>query len=50
MVYTSGYSADLFSGDVPLREGVNYLPKPYLAHQLTAILQTALPPPATPGV
>ena len=47
VIYTSGYSSDLFGGDVPLEDGVNYLPKPYLAHQLTAILRKALPAAAT---
>jgi DNA-binding NtrC family response regulator len=42
VIYTSGYSPDLFKGDVPLVAGVNYLPKPYLAQQLAAILRSAL--------
>jgi CheY-like chemotaxis protein len=41
VIYTSGYSADLFSSDVKLREGVNYLPKPYLSDKLTTILAKA---------
>ncbi|HYR57878.1 MAG TPA: response regulator [Chthoniobacteraceae bacterium] len=41
VIYTSGYSSDLFGSDVKLREGVNYLPKPYLSHKLTAILANA---------
>jgi len=41
VIYTSGYSSDLFGSDVMLREGVNYLPKPYLSNKLTAILANA---------
>lgn len=41
VIYTSGYSTDLFAGDVPLVAGANYLPKPYLSQQLAAILRKA---------
>ncbi|MEA3210721.1 MAG: two-component system, cell cycle sensor histidine kinase and response regulator CckA [Chthoniobacter sp.] len=41
VIYSSGYSAELFGSDAELEEGVNYLPKPYLFHQLTAILRQA---------
>jgi two-component system cell cycle sensor histidine kinase/response regulator CckA len=44
VIYSSGYSADLFGSDVQLREGVNYLPKPYLTNKLTAILARAFAP------
>jgi CheY-like chemotaxis protein len=42
VIYTSGYSADLFTADVNLQEGANYLPKPYLFSKLTAIIYRAL--------
>jgi CheY-like chemotaxis protein len=29
VIYTSGYSAELVGGDFPMREGVNFLQKPY---------------------
>ena len=42
VIYTSGYSTDLFSSDVHLQDGVNYLPKPYLSSKLIKMLETAL--------
>jgi PAS domain S-box-containing protein len=42
VIYTSGYSSELFSSNVNLRDGVNYLPKPYLTGKLTAIIRSAL--------
>jgi two-component system, cell cycle sensor histidine kinase and response regulator CckA len=42
VIYTSGYSNELFGSNVQLREGVNYLPKPYLTGKLTGIIQNAL--------
>jgi len=42
VIYTSGYSGELFSSNVKLQEGVNYLPKPYLTSTLTAIIRKAL--------
>ncbi len=44
VIYTSGYSAELFGSSMPLDEGHNYLPKPYLAAKLTAIVRAALEP------
>ena len=44
VIYTSGYSAELFASDVKLEDGRNYLPKPYLSHKLIDILRTALEP------
>lgn len=41
VICTSGYSSDLFGSDVNLQVGVNYLPKPYLSHKLTAVLAVA---------
>jgi PAS domain S-box-containing protein len=42
VIYTSGYSPDLFDGTLLLVEGVNYLPKPYNSAMLAEILQVAL--------
>ncbi len=44
VIYTSGYSAELFTSRVPLEDGVNYLPKPYLASKLLGMLRSALEP------
>lgn len=42
VVYTTGYSADLFGDSLVLNEGVNYLAKPYHAIDLAKIVQKAL--------
>lgn len=42
VIYTSGYSAELFASDVKLEEGLNYLPKPYLSNKLVDVLRNAL--------
>ena len=42
VIYTSGYSSELFASGVELREGINYLPKPYLSSKLNAILRHVL--------
>ncbi len=44
VIYTSGYSAELFGSDVHIQEGVNYLPKPYFCGKLTTIIRNALEP------
>ena len=44
VIYTSGYSSELFGSNVQLLEGVNYLPKPYLSSKLTTIIRNALDP------
>jgi CheY-like chemotaxis protein len=46
VIYTSGYSAELFGSDIRLEDGRNYLPKPYLSAKLTTILHRALHPDA----
>ena len=46
VIYTSGYSAELFASDVKLEEGRNYLPKPYLSNKLVDVLRHALEPEA----
>jgi PAS domain S-box-containing protein len=56
VIYTSGYSPDLFDPTLSLVEGVNYLPKPYNAEMLAEILYFALdgpdgePAPAEAGL
>jgi two-component system, cell cycle sensor histidine kinase and response regulator CckA len=42
VIYTSGYSGELFASNVKIQEGVNYLPKPYLTSTLTTIITRAL--------
>ena len=42
VIYTSGYSSELFSSDIVLEEGRNYLPKPYFTAGIIQILRTAL--------
>ncbi len=42
VIFSSGYSEQLFGRDLGLREGVTYLPKPYLARQLTDAVARAL--------
>jgi CheY-like chemotaxis protein len=44
VIYTSGYSAELFNSDIQLEDGRNYLPKPYLSAKLIGILHRALHP------
>jgi hypothetical protein len=42
VLFSSGYSVDLFSSHLNSRKGFNYLPKPYLARQLTDAVARAL--------
>ena len=42
VIYTSGYSSELFKSGVHLEDGVNYLPKPYFCGKLTTIIRNAL--------
>jgi PAS domain S-box-containing protein len=42
VIYTSGYSTELFDSSLALEEGVNYLPKPYTSGMLAEILRGAL--------
>jgi len=42
VIYTSGYSPELFNSNLVLEEGVNYLPKPYTSAMLAEILRGAL--------
>jgi len=41
ILYTSGYSVELFGEEMGLQEGLNYLPKPYLAKQLIDVAARA---------
>ena len=50
VIYTSGYSAELFGSDEPLDEGVNYLPKPYPTARLLAIVRQAIQAPGSRAV
>ena len=49
VIYTSGYSSELFGSDIQLEDGRNYLPKPYLSAKLTTILHRALHPEEAPA-
>ncbi|MHB1306153.1 MAG: response regulator [Limisphaerales bacterium] len=42
VVFISGYSPELHTGDAPLEEGVNFLTKPFDREQLLAIIRRAL--------
>jgi PAS domain S-box-containing protein len=42
IIFSSGYSESLFGKEAGLREGVTYLPKPYIAKQLTSAVARAL--------
>ncbi|MBI5802067.1 MAG: PAS domain S-box protein [Verrucomicrobia bacterium] len=42
VIYSSGYSPDLFTGKIELKEGLNYLPKPYSMAALGKAVRAAL--------
>ena len=42
VIYASGYSAEVAGGDFPLKEGVNFLAKPFQARNLAQILRKRL--------
>jgi two-component system cell cycle sensor histidine kinase/response regulator CckA len=42
IIFSSGYSEQLFGNELDLRKGLTYLPKPYLARQLTDTVSRAL--------
>ncbi len=42
VIYTSGYSAEVAAGDLLMREGINYLTKPYQPHKLAQIIRNCL--------
>ena len=50
IIFSSGYCVNLFSDDRQFRKDVNYLPKPYLSHELIAIVSNALTGPLEPAL
>jgi CheY-like chemotaxis protein len=42
VLYTSGYSAEVFRGDFVLPQGVDFLRKPYRAEELLAAIRAAV--------
>jgi len=46
VVYTTGYSADLLGDGIVLREGINFLQKPYPPQKLLQTIQTCLNTPS----
>jgi two-component system, cell cycle sensor histidine kinase and response regulator CckA len=42
VIYTTGYSPGMSDQQAPLREGVNFLPKPYSPHVLAGIVRRCL--------
>ena len=50
VIYTSGYSAEITGGGFPLREGVNFLSKPFNPQGLAEIVRRRLdePPALSP--
>jgi two-component system, cell cycle sensor histidine kinase and response regulator CckA len=42
VIYASGYSAEVAGADFKLREGVNFLPKPFQSHKLAKIIRDNL--------
>ncbi|MCD6051075.1 MAG: Blue-light-activated protein [Verrucomicrobia bacterium] len=42
VLFTSGYSVDLVQADIPLKEGVNFLPKPFSTSTLASIVRNSL--------
>jgi CheY-like chemotaxis protein len=48
VAYTTGYSLDTIDKDCALREGLNFLPKPYPPHKLAQIVRRCLDEPSPP--
>jgi DNA-binding NtrC family response regulator len=42
VIYTTGYSPDTFSADLPLEEGLNFLAKPYPPNKLLETVRRCL--------
>jgi two-component system, cell cycle sensor histidine kinase and response regulator CckA len=42
VIYTSGYSAEIVNRNFPVREGVNFLAKPFEAHKLARTVRNRL--------
>ena len=49
VIYCSGYSTDLLATKMEIKEGRNFLPKPYSLPALSRIVRTALDERASPG-
>ncbi|MFO1476836.1 MAG: response regulator [Verrucomicrobiota bacterium] len=50
VIYTSGYSPEIAGKNFPLREGVNFLPKPYKTAHLAETVRTCLDSPPAGGL
>jgi len=46
VIYTTGYSPETFSADLPLKEGLNFLAKPYPPNKLLETVRRCLDEPA----
>jgi PAS domain S-box-containing protein len=46
VIYMSGYSAEVAGNGLPMKEGVNFLTKPFQAHQLAQTIRDSLEKPA----
>jgi FixJ family two-component response regulator len=42
IIYASGYSAEVVDKDFPLKEGVNFLAKPFEVHRLSKAIRDCL--------
>jgi DNA-binding NtrC family response regulator len=42
VIYASGYAAEVAGGDFPLKEGVNFLTKPFEMHKLAKTIRDNL--------
>jgi len=49
IIYTTGYSPETFSADLPLEEGLNFLAKPYPPNKLLETVRRCLDQPAPAG-
>lgn len=49
VLYSSGYSMDVISGELKLSEGVNFLPKPYAPSRLLKVVRDCLDRPGNPA-
>jgi len=48
VLYSSGYSVDVVSGELKLADGVNFLPKPYAPSRLLKVVRDCLDRPVNP--
>jgi DNA-binding NtrC family response regulator len=49
ILYSSGYCDELAGKDIQLREGLNFLVKPFQPHQLAQAVRACLDAPRAPG-